>query len=177
MRYVSWHSCSETVEWLEIPSMFRTGTPYGTRESSVHGKCWRLLGIDNSDASDSIGGVLAWYSLIHHEPSTIQRALGEFARVLRPGGGLLLGFFVGPEGGDVRSCNRQGLPLVCGGPGRRAAGRRLRGHRDAHSNGVPLQAPTPRGDPCPARERPLSDRLAGAPRGPQLRAFFGGVLK
>jgi SAM-dependent methyltransferase len=49
------------------------------------------------DASDSIGGILAWYSLIHHEPSTIHRALNEFARVLRPGGKLLVGFFVGPE--------------------------------------------------------------------------------
>lgn len=48
-----------------------------------------------SDASASMGGVLAWYSLIHHEPSTIRLALREFARVLRPGGGLLLGFFVG----------------------------------------------------------------------------------
>jgi SAM-dependent methyltransferase len=49
------------------------------------------------DGSDSVGGVLAWYSLIHHEPSTIHRALNEFARILRPGGGLLLGFFVGPK--------------------------------------------------------------------------------
>ena len=43
----------------------------------------------------SLGGVLAWYSLIHHEPSTIQVPLTEFARVLRPGGYLLLGFFEG----------------------------------------------------------------------------------
>ena len=43
----------------------------------------------------SVGGLLSWYSLIHHEPSTIQVPLTEFARVLRPGGGLLLGFFQG----------------------------------------------------------------------------------
>ncbi|RWZ68082.1 class I SAM-dependent methyltransferase [Labedella populi] len=48
------------------------------------------------DAPGSLGGVLAWYSLIHHKPATIARPLGEFARVLRPGGGLLLGFFTGP---------------------------------------------------------------------------------
>ena len=48
-------------------------------------------------ASDTVGGVLAWYSLIHHEPGSIQLALREFARVLRPGGGLLLGFFIGQE--------------------------------------------------------------------------------
>lgn len=44
----------------------------------------------------SLGGLLSWYSLIHHEPSTIQVPLTEFARVLRPSGGLLIGFFEGP---------------------------------------------------------------------------------
>jgi SAM-dependent methyltransferase len=48
-----------------------------------------------TDASDSVDGILAWYSLIHHEPDSIHRPLTEFARVLRPGGGLLLGFFIG----------------------------------------------------------------------------------
>lgn len=43
----------------------------------------------------ALGGVLSWYSLIHHEPSSIHIPLAEFARVLRPGGGLLLGFFEG----------------------------------------------------------------------------------
>lgn len=46
--------------------------------------------------SGSVGGLLSWYSLIHHEPSTIQVPLTEFARVLRPGGGLLVGFFESP---------------------------------------------------------------------------------
>lgn len=49
-----------------------------------------------ADASRSVDGVLAWYSLIHHEPGTIHRPLAEFARVLRPGGRLLIGFFIGP---------------------------------------------------------------------------------
>ena len=43
----------------------------------------------------SFAGVLSWYSLIHHEPSTIQVPLTEFARVICPGGGLLLGYFHG----------------------------------------------------------------------------------
>jgi len=52
--------------------------------------------LDALDASDaSLGGVLAWYSLIHHAPDAIGSALDEIARVLRPGGLLLIGFFVG----------------------------------------------------------------------------------
>lgn len=44
-----------------------------------------------------VGGILSWYSLIHTHPDSIGDALDEFARVLRPGGGLCLGFFTGPE--------------------------------------------------------------------------------
>ncbi|MFG1782545.1 class I SAM-dependent methyltransferase [Rhodococcus oryzae] len=44
-------------------------------------------------ATESLGGVLSWYSLIHHSPQDIQTPLAEFARVIRPGGGLLVGFF------------------------------------------------------------------------------------
>lgn len=54
-------------------------------------------GFDQLDAeTSSIGGVLSWYSLIHREPDDIQTPLREFARVLRPGGGLLVGFFTWP---------------------------------------------------------------------------------
>jgi SAM-dependent methyltransferase len=52
--------------------------------------------VDDLDAADgSLGGILAWYSLIHHDPRDIRRTLAEFARVIRPGGGLLIGFFEG----------------------------------------------------------------------------------
>ena len=52
--------------------------------------------VDALDASDaSLGGVLAWYSLIHHAPDAIGSTLDEIARVLRPGGLLLTGFFEG----------------------------------------------------------------------------------
>jgi ubiquinone/menaquinone biosynthesis C-methylase UbiE len=47
-------------------------------------------------ATASLGGVLSWYSLIHHDPLDIRTPLAEFARVIRPGGGLLVGFFEGP---------------------------------------------------------------------------------
>lgn len=46
-------------------------------------------------ATGSLGGVLSWYSLIHHDPHEIRTPLAEFARVLQPGGGLLVGFVEG----------------------------------------------------------------------------------
>ncbi len=49
------------------------------------------------DADASLGGILAWYSLIHHDPAAIRVAFREFARALRPSGSLLVGFFVGPD--------------------------------------------------------------------------------
>lgn len=50
--------------------------------------------LDVPDAS--LGGVLAWYSLIHAQPAEVAAALAEFARALRPGGGLVIGLFEGP---------------------------------------------------------------------------------
>lgn len=52
--------------------------------------------IDHLDAQDgSLGGILSWFSVIHHEPDRIGVPLTEFARALRPGGLLLLGCFDG----------------------------------------------------------------------------------
>lgn len=45
----------------------------------------------------SLGGILSWYSIIHAEPGQVPSILGEFARCLRAGGTLLLGFFEGPR--------------------------------------------------------------------------------
>jgi SAM-dependent methyltransferase len=45
----------------------------------------------------SLGGVLAWFSLIHTPPSSIDEPLAEFARCIGPGGSVLIGFFVGAE--------------------------------------------------------------------------------
>src|SRR5690606_33924392 len=43
----------------------------------------------------SLGGVLAWYSLIHIPPEELPEILAEFVRVLVPGGSILIGFFDG----------------------------------------------------------------------------------
>jgi SAM-dependent methyltransferase len=60
------------------------------------GITFRTGSLDNLDVgTGTIGGVLAWYSLIHYEPDTIRAPLVEFSRVLSPGGALLVGFFDG----------------------------------------------------------------------------------
>lgn len=46
----------------------------------------------------SIGGILAWYSIIHTPPADLPAILDEFARVLTPGGSVLIGFFDGEPG-------------------------------------------------------------------------------
>ncbi len=59
---------------------------------------FRIGHAEDTGAGDgSIGGVLAWYSLIHAEPEWIGAALVEFRRILRPRGGLAVGFFEGPS--------------------------------------------------------------------------------
>ncbi|MFA1538133.1 class I SAM-dependent methyltransferase [Actinomadura sp. DLS-62] len=46
-------------------------------------------------ADDSLAGVLAWWSLIYIPDETVPDVLGQFHRVLRPGGVLAVGFHVG----------------------------------------------------------------------------------
>ncbi|WP_347037414.1 class I SAM-dependent methyltransferase [Glutamicibacter halophytocola] len=41
----------------------------------------------------SFSGVLSWYSIIHTPPEQLPEVLNSLARVLQPGGALLLGFF------------------------------------------------------------------------------------
>jgi len=54
-----------------------------------------MLALDLDDAA--LGGIAAFYSIIHIPPEGLPRAFAEFARVLRPGGRLLLAFHVGRE--------------------------------------------------------------------------------
>lgn len=50
--------------------------------------------IDRLDEpDDSLDGILSWFSTIHHDPARIDVPLAEFARALRAGGSLLLGYF------------------------------------------------------------------------------------
>lgn len=43
----------------------------------------------------ALGGILAWYALIHTPPADLPEVLREFARAVAPGGSILIGFFDG----------------------------------------------------------------------------------
>ncbi|MFC0437575.1 class I SAM-dependent methyltransferase [Kutzneria buriramensis] len=50
------------------------------------------------DLADGVlGGILAFYSVIHLPPRLLPAVFAEFRRVLAPGGHLLLGFFAGDD--------------------------------------------------------------------------------
>lgn len=55
-----------------------------------------LLALDIADGA--LGGALAWYSIIHTPPEDLPAVFAEFARVLAPGGHLLVGFFATGDG-------------------------------------------------------------------------------
>jgi SAM-dependent methyltransferase len=46
-------------------------------------------------ASGKLGGIVAFYSIIHLDPEQVDQALAEMRRVLKPEGQILLGFHVG----------------------------------------------------------------------------------
>lgn len=54
-----------------------------------------MTALDLPDAG--LAGALAWYSLVHTPPAELPGVLGELARVLRPGGHLLVAVKVGDE--------------------------------------------------------------------------------
>jgi SAM-dependent methyltransferase len=54
-----------------------------------------LLALELAD--ESLAGALAWYSIIHTPPARLPELFAELARVLVPGGRLLLAFQVGDE--------------------------------------------------------------------------------
>ena len=54
-----------------------------------------MLALDLPDAA--LGGVLAWYSVIHLPDERLPEAFAEFCRVLAPGGLVLLAFQAGDE--------------------------------------------------------------------------------
>ncbi len=48
-------------------------------------------------ADGALAGVLAWYSIVHAPDAELPAAFREFARVVRPGGPMLLAFHLGDD--------------------------------------------------------------------------------
>ncbi len=48
-------------------------------------------------ADGELGGIVAWWSILHLPPSVLSEVFADFSRMLAPGGHLLLGFHVGDE--------------------------------------------------------------------------------
>ena len=63
-------------------------------------------------ATGAVGGVIAFYSLIHVRRSELESALGEFARVLRPGGHLLLSAHEGQGELEVSEFLGEPVPFI-----------------------------------------------------------------
>lgn len=73
-------------EFVELARRRFPGIPFDVGDASA---------LDADD--DAYAGVLAWYSLIHTDPSELPARLSEIGRILSPGGRLLVGFFDGPD--------------------------------------------------------------------------------
>ncbi|AQU65524.1 class I SAM-dependent methyltransferase [Streptomyces niveus] len=54
-----------------------------------------MTALESSDGE--LGGIVAWYSIIHTPPEVLPAVFEEFHRVLSPGRHLLLGFRAGDE--------------------------------------------------------------------------------
>ncbi|AXK34137.1 class I SAM-dependent methyltransferase [Streptomyces armeniacus] len=67
-----------------------------------------MLSLDAPDGS--LGGVVAWYSVIHIEEEQLPAVFAEFHRVLAPGGHVLLAFQVGDE--PLRLTEAYGRPIA-----------------------------------------------------------------
>ncbi|KQO65123.1 class I SAM-dependent methyltransferase [Curtobacterium sp. Leaf261] len=62
-------------------------------------------------ADGSVGGVLAWYSVIHTPPEALPRVFAEWRRVLAPAGHVLLAFQEGAGTRPLAWAARQGFGL------------------------------------------------------------------
>jgi SAM-dependent methyltransferase len=71
---------------------------------TLHFEVGSMTSLDIADGA--LAGLLAWYSTIHFPVAELPAIYDEFARVLAPGGPLLLGFHAGT--GDIRVTSSYG---------------------------------------------------------------------
>lgn len=86
------HDGHRDVTGIDLSAEFLTSARLSFPHLRFERGSFRALPLEDA----SFGGILAWYSLIHTPPEDVPAVLAEFARVLAPGGSLLLGYFDGP---------------------------------------------------------------------------------
>jgi SAM-dependent methyltransferase len=69
-----------------------------------------MTALDLEDGA--LGGIVAWYSIIHTPPEKLPVIFAEFHRVLAPGGHLLLAFQVGDEPRHLEHAYGHAISLV-----------------------------------------------------------------
>jgi len=86
--------CGAEIEGVDPVAAFVASAQANYPESNYRIARAEQLGVTER----SLGGILAWYSLIHTPPELLDACFEEFARSLKPGGSLLLGYFDGVAG-------------------------------------------------------------------------------
>lgn len=83
---------------LEVEGVDATPEFLAHARSAEPGIPFRLGDLRTLEVEDrSLGGVLAWFSLIHTDPEEVPAVLRRFASALRPDASILLGFFSADE--------------------------------------------------------------------------------
>lgn len=85
------HGCGADVHGLDLsPELIREARQ---RHPAISFEAGDMLALPFLD--DTLGGVLAFYAIVHFTPDELRRALAEMHRVLRPGGRVLISFHIG----------------------------------------------------------------------------------
>jgi SAM-dependent methyltransferase len=63
--------------------------------SGIRFEVGSMTALDSGDGS--LGGIVAWWSILHTPPDVLPVVFAEFHRTLRPGGHLVMGFHAGDE--------------------------------------------------------------------------------
>ena len=90
------HDHGVAVEGIDMVSEFIDGATARFPEVPFRVAMLEALPADDG----ALAAILSWYSLIHTPPNDVPALLNEFARCIRPGGTLLLGFF---EDGQIEA--------------------------------------------------------------------------
>ncbi|WP_246278465.1 class I SAM-dependent methyltransferase [Phytohabitans rumicis] len=83
---------------LDVTGIDLTPEMIAVAREAYPGLAFQVGTMTDLDLKDgALGGLVAWYSIIHTPPELLPVVFAEFARVLAPGGQLILAFQAGDE--------------------------------------------------------------------------------